>query len=231
MAGATTLPAVLASAPVIAAGAALTAAPIVVLVKWLLMGTYRPTVQPLWSMYVWLNEVVNGAYEAVATPLIEPLGGTPLLPAYLRLLGCKIGRWTYIDTTLFSEFDLVEIGDHAQLNLGVTVQTHLFEDRVMKSSRLVIGEQCSVGNLAVILYDTEMKTGAKVGPLSLLMKGETLPPLTRWHGIPTRPGWPPASPRRATRRVPGLGEPPVPPNPEPERGGQAAASAGEEQRS
>lgn len=186
-------PAFFAAAPMAVAGAALASAMAVVGVKWLLMGTYEATVQPLWSMYVWLNEVVNAAYESIATPVIEPLGGTPFLPAYLRLLGCKVGRWAYVDTTLFSEFDLVEIGDYAALNLGVTMQTHLFEDRIMKSSRLVIGDECSVGNLAVVLYDTEMKTGAKVGPLSLLMKGETLPPFTRWHGIPTRPGWPPAA--------------------------------------
>jgi non-ribosomal peptide synthetase-like protein len=187
------LPALLAAAPTLVFAAALAAAMAVVGIKWLLMGRYRPTVQPLWSMYVWLNEVVNGAYESVAAAVIEPLAGTPFLPAYLRLLGCKVGRWTYIDTTLFSEFDLVEIGDYAALNLGVTIQTHLFEDRIMKSSRLVIGDECSVGNLAVVLYDAEMKTGAKVGPLSLLMKGETLPPFTRWHGIPTRPGWPSAA--------------------------------------
>jgi non-ribosomal peptide synthetase-like protein len=184
------LPAVFAVAPGLAFATAMAAALAVVAVKRLLMGTYRPTVQPLWSMYVWLNEVVNGAYEAIATPVIEALGGTPLLPAYLRLLGCRVGRWCYIDTTLFSEFDLVEIGDYAALNLGVTVQTHLFEDRIMKSSRLIIGDECTVGNLAVVLYDAEMQTGAEVGPLSLLMKGETLPPFTRWHGIPTRPGWP-----------------------------------------
>jgi non-ribosomal peptide synthetase-like protein len=184
------LPAFVFAAPIVVLAAAMAAAMAVVGVKWLLMGTYGPTVQPLWSMYVWLNEVINGAYEAVATPVIEPLGGTPFLPAYLRLLGCKVGRWAYIDTTLFSEFDLVEIGDYAALNVGVTTQTHLFEDRIMKSSRLVIGDECSVGNLAVLLYDTEMKTGAKLGPLSLLMKGETLPSFTRWHGIPTRPGWP-----------------------------------------
>lgn len=194
------LPAFFAVAPVIAFGAALSAALVVVAIKWLLMGRFRPTVQPLWSAYVWLNEVVNGAFEAVATPVIEPLGGTPFLPAYLRLLGCKIGRWTCIDTTLFSEFDLVEIGDYSALNLGVTIQTHLFEDRIMKSAKLVIGDECTLGNMAVVLYDTEMKTGVNLGPMSLLMKGETLPPFTRWHGIPTRPGWPPGARRQTSVR-------------------------------
>jgi hypothetical protein len=39
----------------------------------------------------------------------------------------------------------------------------------------------------VVLYDTEMQAGASIGPLSLLMKGEVLPPHSRWLGIPTAP--------------------------------------------
>jgi non-ribosomal peptide synthetase-like protein len=101
-------------------------------------------------------------------------------------MGCRVGRWVFLETTLFSEFDLVEIGDHAALNLGVTVQTHLFEDRVMKSDLLKIGSHCSIGNMSVVLYGTEMQQGSCLGSLSLLMKGETLPPSSRWFGIPTQ---------------------------------------------
>ncbi len=149
------------------------------------MGRFKPIVKPLWSMFVWLNEVVNGAYESVAAPALAPLLGTPFFAPYLRLLGCKVGRHVFLETTLFSEFDLVEIGDYAALNLGAVIQNHLFEDRIMKASHLRIGDECSVGNMAVILYDTEMRQGASIGPLSLLMKGETLPSFSSWHGIPT----------------------------------------------
>ena len=55
----------------------------------------------------------------------------------------------------------------------------------MKASVVQIGDRCTVGNMAVVLYDTEMKDGSSIGPLSLLMKGETLAPETRWLGIPT----------------------------------------------
>src|SRR5262249_41472613 len=103
----------------------------------------------------------------------------------LRAIGCRIGRHAYVDTTLFSEWDLVEIGDYAALNAGAVIQTHLFEDRVMKSSYLRIGDECNVSPMAVVLYDTRMETGATLGPLSLLMKGESLAERGRWHGIPT----------------------------------------------
>ena len=54
----------------------------------------------------------------------------------------------------------------------------------MKSSYLRIGGECTVGNASVVLYDTHMQQGSKLAPLSLLMKGETLPPFSDWAGIP-----------------------------------------------
>jgi non-ribosomal peptide synthetase-like protein len=100
------------------------------------------------------------------------------------MLGCKIGRYCYIETNLFSEFDLVKIGDHVALNAGAVLQNHLFEDRVMKSEALKVGDGCTVGNASVVLYSTVMERGAVLGPLSLLMKGETMPEGFRGHGIP-----------------------------------------------
>jgi carbonic anhydrase/acetyltransferase-like protein (isoleucine patch superfamily) len=91
----------------------------------------------------------------------------------------------YLATALVSEFGLVAIGDYAALNHGVVVQNHLFEDRVFKSSQLTIGPEVSIGNMTVVLYDTVIERGAVIGPLSLLMKGETLVEGTRWRGIPT----------------------------------------------
>jgi non-ribosomal peptide synthetase-like protein len=153
--------------------------------KWLIMGRFRPVVVPLWSRYVWWNELINGLYESLMAPLITNFFGTPIAAVLLRTLGCKIGRYCYIETTLFSEFDLVEVGDHAALNAGAIMQNHLFEDRVMKSSALKVGDGCTVGNMSVVLYDTQMEPGAVLGPLSLLMKGEMMPQECRWHGIPT----------------------------------------------
>jgi non-ribosomal peptide synthetase-like protein len=121
----------------------------------------------------------------VAANAMSPLLGTPFIAPCLRLMGCKIGKWVFLQTTLFSEFDLVRIGDHAALNLGTTVQTHLFEDRIMKADALEIGDHCSLGNMSVILYGSRMERGAKLGPMSLLMKGECLPQSSHWHGIPT----------------------------------------------
>ena len=78
--------------------------------------------------------IVGGAQPAGAS-----LRGTPLLPWALRLLGARIGRGVYLDTTDLTEFDCVRIGDEAELNAWCGPQTHLFEDRVMKIGCVEIG--------------------------------------------------------------------------------------------
>ena len=49
----------------------------VIATKKIFIGTFRPTIKPLWSMFVWLNEAVNGTYETVAAPILTLLLGSP----------------------------------------------------------------------------------------------------------------------------------------------------------
>ena len=91
-----------------------------------------------------------------------------------------------METTDLSEFDLAQIGDEAALNSDCTIQTHLFEDLVMKMSHVLIGPCCHVGAGTLVLYDTCMEKDSSLDDLSLLMKGETLPANTQWQGSPAR---------------------------------------------
>jgi len=174
--------------PVLYLGCGFAATAFTIVVKWLLVGRYRPGEKPLWSTFVWRNELINALHEHLSGPfLVNSLAGTPFICWYLRFLGAHIGRRVYAETIDFSEFDLARIGDEAALNSECTVQTHLFEDRVMKMSHVEIGPGCSVGANSLVLYDTRMEPGAQLGPLSLLMKSETLPAGTSWAGVPARP--------------------------------------------
>jgi non-ribosomal peptide synthetase-like protein len=173
--------------PLLYAACGCVAASFVILAKWLLVGRYRPCEKPLWSTFVWRNELLNALHEHLAEPfLIGLLTGTPFICWYFRLLGARIGRRVYMETTDFSEFDLATIGDEATLNADCTIQTHLFEDRVMKMSTINIASRCTVGAASLVLYDTRMEEESRLGPLSLLMKGEGLPAGTKWEGIPAR---------------------------------------------
>ncbi len=166
----------------------LTAGLSVTALKWIVIGRYGQTTKPLWSFFVWRSELVTAAYENLAVNLLlEPLRGTPFLAWYLRLMGCEIGARVYLDTADITEFDLIRIGDDAALNDAAGLQTHLFEDRVMKVGPVIIGARATVGSLAIVLYDAVVEDGAELGDLSVLMKGESLPAGTSWAGSPARP--------------------------------------------
>jgi len=173
--------------PLITAGITVTIMMTIILLKWILIGKYRESIKPAWSTFVWCNELITGLYDFCMVPfLLGALAGTPFMAFFLRLLGAKIGKACFIDTTFFTEFDLIEIGNHAALNENCTIQTHLFEDRVMKMAKLKIMDHCNVGSMSIVLYDTLMERGSSLENLSLLMKGETLPAYSRWLGVPAQ---------------------------------------------
>ena len=159
----------------------------VAVLKWLVVGRYRPRVEPMWSFFVWRTELITALYENVAVPwLLRWFTGTPLLAPLLRLFGARIGARVYMETTYLTEFDLVHVGADSMIAAATSLQTHLFEDRVMKMSMVTVGPGCTVGPRSVVLYDAELAGEANLEALSLAMKGELLPANTRWRGIPAQ---------------------------------------------
>ena len=153
--------------------------------KWLLMGVYKPTMQPMWSWWALRTEAVAVTYGTLSSKILfEHLRGTPMLPWLLRLFGVKIGKGVFMDATDITEFDCVEIGDHAVVNAGAVLQTHLYEDRMMKVGRIKIGGGVTVGPAALVLYDTEVGDNARLASLTTVMNGECLPANTNWSGSP-----------------------------------------------
>jgi non-ribosomal peptide synthetase-like protein len=155
--------------------------------KWLLIGRYKPRQAPMWTLFVWISEAVTVVYESLAVPvLLDRLKGTPFLPWALRCLGAKIGKGVWMNTTDLTEFDCVEIGDYAELNAHSGPQTHLFEDRIMRIGLVQIGAGATLGVRTTVLYDTSIGTHCRLGPLTLIAKGEQIPDRTRWCGSPAR---------------------------------------------
>src|SRR6185503_620217 len=117
-----------------------------VLLKWVFIGKYKPEQRPMWSWNVWRSEAITSTYEALSIPfLLEYMQGTPWLPLAMRLLGVKVGKRVWMNTTDVTEFDMVTICDDAALNADCGPQTHLFEDRVMKIGSVKIGARTSIG--------------------------------------------------------------------------------------
>ncbi|TDR94308.1 Pls/PosA family non-ribosomal peptide synthetase [Enterovirga rhinocerotis] len=161
---------------------------VVVGVKWALMGRYQPLMKPMWSWWAMRTEAVAVLYWGLAGKvLLEHTQGTPFLPWILRLFGTKTGKGICMISTDITEFDCVKIGDFCVINELAALQTHLYEDRVMKVGRVELGNGVTVGSNATVLYDSKVGDFAVLRPLTVIMKGESIPANSEWEGAPAVP--------------------------------------------
>ncbi len=157
-------------------------------VKWALVGRIRAADHPLWSSFVWRSELADSFVEVVAAPwFARAASGTAVLNLWLRALGASVGRGVWCETYWLPEPDLVELGDGVTVNQGCVLQTHLFHDRVLSTGRVRLRTGSTLGTNSVILPASQLGRHATVGPVSLVMRGESVPDKTRWIGNPIGP--------------------------------------------
>ncbi len=166
-----------ASAAIVAAGA-----------KWILVGKLRAGEHPLWSSFVWRNELADTFVEVLGAPwLARTASGTPILNLWLRSLGARVGRGVWCETYWLPEADLINLGAGSTVNRGCVVQTHLFHDRILSMDTVSLEPGSTLGPHSVILPAATIGAHASIGPVSLVMRGESVPKKTRWIGNPIAP--------------------------------------------
>ncbi|GGZ55387.1 amino acid adenylation protein [Streptomyces subrutilus] len=175
--------ALLSGAVLLAAGFA--ACAVTVAAKWLLVGRHRTGEHPLWSGFVWRNELADTFVEVVAVPwLAGSVPGTPLMALWLRSLGARVGRGVWCESYWLPETDLVSLGGAVSVNRGCVLQTHLFHDRILRTDTVVLREGATLGPGGIVLPGSTIGARSTLGPASLVMAGESVPADTRWLGNP-----------------------------------------------
>jgi non-ribosomal peptide synthetase-like protein len=116
--------------------------------------------------------------------LLQTLNGTSFKSMVWRLLGVRVGRRLFDDGCNMSERSFVTIGDDCTLNAGSIIQCHSQENDAFKSDRVEVGSGVTVGVNGFIHYGVRLGDGAVLEADSFLMKGEQVPPYTRWAGNP-----------------------------------------------
>ena len=156
--------------------------------KWLLVGRVRRGDHPLWSSFVWRNELADTFVEVLAAHwFARAATGSVALSWWLRTLGARIGRGVWCETYWLPEADLIDLRDGATVNAGCVVQTHLFHDRVLSMDAVTVAAGGTLGPNSVILPAARIGKHATVGPVSLVMRGESVPDKSRWIGNPVGP--------------------------------------------
>ncbi|MBY0460997.1 MAG: hypothetical protein K2V38_27060, partial [Gemmataceae bacterium] len=166
-----------------------------VLVKWVLIGRYKPTRARAWGGFYVRNWIVTHVVRLV--PWVV-LNGTVFQCAALRLLGARIGKRVHIHRgvdLLQGGWDLLDIGDDVTLSQESSLRLVELHAGEVIASPVTLGSGVTLEVRAGVGGDTRLGAGAYLTALSYLSRGETIPANEKWTGVPARPaGEAPAPP-------------------------------------
>jgi non-ribosomal peptide synthetase-like protein len=144
--------------------------------------------RPLRPLYCSIYEPDMWSHERFWKLSREPRlwAGAAFSGLLLRLHGARVGKRVFNDGCVILDKPLITIGDDCTLNAGSAIQPHSQEDGTFKSDHVRIGAGCTLGVGARVHYGATMGDGAVLATDSFLMKGEDVPPHTRWGENPAR---------------------------------------------
>ena len=130
------------------------------------------------------------------------LRGTPLWTSHLRLSGARLGKRVYVNSLAVSDYNLIECGDDVVIGGAVHLSGHTVEAGVVKTARVRLGSNVTIGLGSVIEIGVEIGSDSQVGALSFVPKYTTLAGGVVYAGIPAMPIEEQVSAARARKAAP-----------------------------
>ncbi|MFI5688107.1 Pls/PosA family non-ribosomal peptide synthetase [Streptomyces sp. NPDC051636] len=155
-----------------------------ILVKWILIGRWKPSRIPIWSLGYVRFWIVRTLIRS--DPLVLFVG-SPLYVLYLRALGADIGRGSVIlSRNVPVCTDLLTIGGSTVIRKDSFFSCYRAHAGVIQPGPVSIGKSVVVSEATVIDIATELGDGAQLGHASSLHSGQVVPDGEHWHGSPAQ---------------------------------------------
>jgi acetyltransferase-like isoleucine patch superfamily enzyme len=113
--------------------------------------------------------------------------GTPLWTCHLRLNGARLGKRVYVNSLSVGDYNLIECGDDVVIGGGVHLSGHTVEAGVVKTARVRLGNNVTIGLGSVIEIGVEIGSDSQVGALSFVPKYTKLQGGLVYAGTPAMP--------------------------------------------
>jgi non-ribosomal peptide synthetase-like protein len=155
-----------------------------VVAKWLLVGRWKETEFPVWSLAYFRFWTVKALLHA--NPMIL-FAGSPLYVLYLRALGARIGKGvTILSRSVPVCTDLLTVGAGTVIRKDSFILGYQAHAGRIRTGRVTLGADVYVGEKTVLEIGTTMGDGSQLGHSSALYGGATVPAGERWHGSPAQ---------------------------------------------
>jgi non-ribosomal peptide synthetase-like protein len=156
-----------------------------VVAKWVLVGRWKETEFPVWSLAYVRFWTVKALLHA--NPMIL-FAGNPLYVLYLRALGARIGKGvTILSHSVPVCTDLLTIGDGTVIRKDSFYLCYQAHAGRIRTGRVTLGSEVYIGEKTVLDIGTTMGDGAQLGHSSALYDGAHVPTGGRAHGSPAQP--------------------------------------------
>jgi acetyltransferase-like isoleucine patch superfamily enzyme len=137
-----------------------------------------------WALLDWARYMV--AIHIVRLFAGALFRGSPVWTAYLRWAGARLGRRVYVNSLSVSDYNLLEFDDDVVIGEHVHISGHTVEAGVVKTDRVRLGRNVTVGLGSVIDIGVTVGAQCQIGALSLVPKHSKLEPGGVYAGIPVR---------------------------------------------
>ena len=154
---------------------------LIITTKWLAIGKMKAGDYPVWGSYYFRWWLVKTSQRLMPSQF---LNGTPLYPAYLRMLGVKIAADAQLGAVTIGAEDLVTIGSDVSISSQAVINNAFIEDGLLKLRTVHLGDHAYVGSSAIIGGDTVMEAWSELQDLSYLSPGTTAKSGEVWQGSP-----------------------------------------------
>jgi non-ribosomal peptide synthetase-like protein len=156
-----------------------------ILVKWILIGRWKPEHIRIWSLAYVRFWIVKALIRS--NPCALMFVGSPLYVLYLRALGANIGP----GVAIFSRrvpvcTDLLTIGAGTVIRKESFFLCYRANAGRIEIGSVDLGRDVFVGEKAVLDINTSMGDGAQLGHGSSLHSGQAVTAGERWHGSPAQ---------------------------------------------
>jgi acetyltransferase-like isoleucine patch superfamily enzyme len=137
-----------------------------------------------WALLRWAHYVSSAHVVRLASGTV--FRGSPLWTAYLRMNGARIGKRVFINTLSIADHNLLDIGDDVVIGADVHMSGHTVENGVVKTARVRVGSNVTIGLGSAIDIDVDIGDGCQIGAFTLVPKHSRLEPHAVYVGIPAR---------------------------------------------
>ncbi|MDP7311892.1 MAG: DapH/DapD/GlmU-related protein [Candidatus Thalassarchaeaceae archaeon] len=125
-------------------------------------------------------------FHRLALPALKWMVPSFIGNAYYRMMGCKIGKDTHLNSPLINDCFMVEIGSRTVIGGNAVVNGHLFEKDGIHLAKIRIGDDVVIGTAAQINPGCIIGDGAVIASKAVLPKFTEVPTKEIWGGIPAK---------------------------------------------